>query len=194
MTIGARFGFTVAFLCLGSVLGQGGLRVENTNLVDGNDQAHRRAITYSDRSTIPPDPDSLPADEETLKELAAKFGRWHFWDGEEENRPEDKDMCEDYPSCDIDGDEFDDEQWQADAVYVNHILNDADKLVSRSMEAIFQEYGHPKPETAEGLAERMKMFHWDKVDLSTADQPPPPFRGKAPKGNGGWTTKRSFDG
>jgi hypothetical protein len=89
---------------------------------------------------------------------------------------------------------FSAQQWQADAVYVNHILNDADQLVSRAMEAIFEEYGHPKPSTAEGLAERMKMFHWDKIDLSTATEPPEPFRGKVLRGNGGWTTKRSFEG
>ena len=77
---------------------------------------------------------------------------------------------------------------------MNHILNDADQLVGRSMEAIFQEYGHPKPATAEGLAERMKMFHWDKIDLSTETKPPESFRGKANRGNGGWTTRRSFDG
>ena len=108
MTIGTRFAFAVGFLCLGSTLGQGGLRVDSNTTAE-SDQARRRTITYSDRSTIPPDPDSLPADEDTLKELAAKFGRWHFWDGEEEGRPDDDDMCKGYPSCDIPGDDFDEE-------------------------------------------------------------------------------------
>ena len=55
-------------------------------------------------------------------------------------------------------------------------------------------YGHPKPDTATGLAERMKMFHWDKIDLATADDAPEPFKKKGNRGNGGWTTKRSFEG
>lgn len=56
-------------------------------------------------------------------------------------------------------------------------------------------YGHPKPDTAEGLAERMKMFHWERiVDLATAEGPPEAFKGKADRGIGGWTTKRSFEG
>lgn len=55
-------------------------------------------------------------------------------------------------------------------------------------------YGHPKPKSAEGLAERMKMFHWDKVDLAAGEGPPEEFSGKLTRSNGGWTTRRSFEG
>lgn len=190
----ARFGLAVAVLCLtaSGVAGEGGLRLNTKS--NNSTVARRRAATYSELSTIVPDPDCLPTSDEKKEELAAKYGRWHFWDGEEDDRDEQEDICVDYPSCDIPGDEFDEMQWQADAVYVNHILNDADQLVGRAMEAIFEEYGYPKPSTAEGLAERMKMFHWDKIDLSTTTEPPEQFRGKVPRGNGGWTTKRSFNG
>ena len=131
----------VAWLCLAaSIHAQGGLRPDT--------QSQRQAIEYSKRSTIVPDPDANPVDEEKAKEWSAKFGHWHFWDGEEADRPEDKDMCKDVPNCDVVGDDFADDAWQSDAVYVNHILNDADELVGRAMEAIFEEYGHPKPKTA----------------------------------------------
>ena len=41
----------------------------------------------------------------------------------------------------------------------------------------------------------MKMFHWSREDLSLdSAQPPEKFRKKGNRGNGGWTTKRSFDG
>jgi len=62
------------------------------------------------------------------------------------------------------------------------------------MEAIFVEYGHGKPLPPEGLAERMKMFHWSKEDLSTATGPPEKYKKRGSRGNGGWTTKRSFNG
>lgn len=58
----------------------------------------------------------------------------------------------------------------------------------------YDRYGHPKPDTATGLAERMKMFHWDKLDMSTATGKPDAFQKRGKRGNGGWTTKRSFDG
>jgi len=44
------------------------------------------------------------------------------------------------------------------------------------------------------MAERMKMFHWEKIDLATADGPPEAFQKRGSRGNGGWTTKRSFEG
>jgi hypothetical protein len=48
------------------------------------------------------------------------------------------------------------------------------------------------PET--GMAERMKMFHWSREDLSTINEPPEKYRKKGDRGNGGWTTTRSFKG
>lgn len=199
MTTGRlSFGAAIAFLFCGSAFGQGRFRTaaqeHARRLRLEEEQNHRNMIYYSERSTIVPDPDMDPVAEDVQKELATKYGRWHFWDGEEAERPDDADQCGEYPSCDIEGDNIDDTAWQADAVYVNHILNDADELVGRAMEAIFEEFGHPKPKSAEGLSARMKMFHWDKIDLSTAEGPPEEFSGKRRRGNGGWTTQRSFDG
>jgi hypothetical protein len=45
-----------------------------------------------------------------------------------------------------------------------------------------------------GMAERMKMFRWSREDLSTLDQPPEKYQKNGNRGNGGWTTKRSFSG
>lgn len=59
---------------------------------------------------------------------------------------------------------------------------------------IVPEYGKPKPKSAELLAERMKMFHWEKIDLSKEELPPATFTKRGTRGIGGWTTKRSFDG
>lgn len=155
----------------------------------------RKALLYSVLSEIPKDPEVEPVSEEVKEQLAAKYGRWHFWDGDQEDRPENKNLCDEFPPyCDIPGEDFPSESWQEDAVFVNHILNDADGLLSRAMESIFEEYGHPKPKTAEGLSERMQMFHWDKIDLSVEMHPPDGFKKGGKRGNGGWTTKRSFDG
>lgn len=40
----------------------------------------------------------------------------------------------------------------------------------------------------------MKMFHWDKIDLSTAEGPPEKHGRAGNRGNGGWTTRRSVEG
>jgi hypothetical protein len=152
-----------------------------------------KAKSYKELSTIIPDPEHVPVDEDTLKKLATEWGRWHFWDGDEDKRPK-GDYCGAFENRDIPGDEFPDESWQNDAVFVNHIVNDAEQLVSRAMEAIFVEYGHGKPLKAEELAERMKMFKWDKLDLKTQKSPPPKFTKRGDRGNGGWTTTRSVDG
>lgn len=122
-------------------------------------------------------------------ELAKKWEKWKFWDGEEDMRPK-VDYLSSYPNKDCPGDELPDDAWQADAVFVNHYLNDADKLISRAMEAIFAEYGHPREGLAPvQLAQRMQQFHWEKVDMKDADKPPPGSGSK-----GGWTTKRSEQG
>lgn len=142
---------------------------------------------------LEPDIDRGPIDDKTREDLIEKFGGWHFWDGDEEMRPK-EDYLEGYPHKDIPGEKFPDNSWQVDAVYVNHFINDADKLISRAKEAIFSEYGHGKPLPPEAMAERMKMFHWEKIDLATANGPPASFQKRGEREIGGWTTKRSFDG
>jgi hypothetical protein len=152
-----------------------------------------KRFSYKTLSAITPDPEHVPVDEETQKTLATEWGRWHFWDGDEDTRPS-GDYCGQYPNRDVPGDDFPDEAWQNDAVFVNHLINDAEQLVSRAMEAIFVEYGHGKPLKAEELAERMKMFNWDKVDLATRTSAPIKYSKRGDRGNGGWTTARSLDG
>ena len=113
------------------------------------DSEEKNAFKYSKYATILPLVDHPLPSEEEKEALADKFGKWHFWDGEEDERPL-EDYTSIYPNRDMPGDEFSDYAWQADAVYVNHILNDADQLISRTMEAIFIEYGHGKPLPPEG--------------------------------------------
>lgn len=45
-----------------------------------------------------------------------------------------------------------------------------------------------------GLAARMKMFHWSREDLSLAGGSPAKYGKRGDRGDGGWTTKRSFNG
>jgi hypothetical protein len=148
---------------------------------------------YSKYATILPLIDHPLPDDAKKAALAETWGSWHFWDGEEDMRPS-NDYLAKYPHRDIPGDEFPEDAWQTDAVFVNHYLNDADLLLSRTMEAIFSEYGHGKPLSPQGMADRMKMFHWSKEDLSTAKGPPEKYSKRGDHGNGGWTTARSFDG
>jgi hypothetical protein len=133
------------------------------------------------------------SDEKQRGAESEKWGSWHFWDGDVGMRPK-EDYVGMYPNRDVPGDKFPDTSWQVDAVFVNHYLNDADKLIQRAMEAIFTEYGHGKPLPPEKMAERHKMFHWEKLDFAKSQDPPEQFTKKGSRDIGGWTTKRSFDG
>jgi hypothetical protein len=148
---------------------------------------------YSNFAKVKPLVDHPLPDDEKKTELAEKYGVWKFWDGEEEDRPGNDYMAE-YPNRDMPGDEMPDEIWQVDAVFVNHYLDAADTLISRSMEALYIEMGHPKPADTDDMIARMKLLHWSKVDLATADGPPPKYSRRGDRGDGGWTTERSFDG
>lgn len=177
--------------------------VEDTDLLDVSEPANDAASNAGrdDQNgrrmpaipTIALDRNQLPISQEKKNEEVEKWGQWHFWDGDEDIRPK-EDYCANYPHRDIPGDDFPDDAWQVDAVYVNHYLNDADKLISRAMEAIFTEYGKGKPLPPEKLAERLEMFHWEKLDLKEQDKPPPMFSRRGSREIGGWTTKRSFNG
>ena len=168
--------------------------VETTSTTENKPDNNNDAYLYSKVATILPLIDHPLPNEEEKAALDEKFGRWHFWDGDEDMRPM-EDYISKFPNGDVPGEDFPDDVWQADAVFVNHILNDADNLIARAMEAIFIEYGHGKPLEPEGMAERMKMFHWSREDLSVLNaKPPEKYAKRGDRGNGGWTTKRSFDG
>ena len=149
---------------------------------------------YSKMATIVPDP-LLWKPEEQQEKLEQEFQKWHFWDGEEDIRPGATDYCAEYPHRDVPGDFFPEDAWQGDAVFVNHILNDADQLVSRAMEAIFTEYGRGHPIQPEDYSKRAEMFQQEKIDLTTATGPPEDYQPKIGKRlHGGWTTDRSQKG
>ena len=137
---------------------------------------------------------SLP-DDATATQLAEHWDKWRFWDGDEDERPKD-DFLAQYPNFDCPGDDFPEGAWQADAVFVNHYLDAADKLVSRAIEAIFSEYGHSREGLPpEALSARNAQFHWETCDMASATSPPDPFATKRQaKDTGGWTTKRSERG
>jgi hypothetical protein len=149
---------------------------------------------YSKYATFKPLMDPPLPSEENSQKLVEKWGKWSFWDGDEGMRPT-KDYLSAYPNKDCPGESFPDDSWQVDAVFVNHYLNDADKLISRAMDAIFAEYGHPREGLEpEQLAERMKQFHWEKIDMANTTGPSPQYQKRGDRGNGGWTTKRSEKG
>ncbi len=120
---------------------------ESTGSIDSDSE--NAAFLYSKYATVLPLIDHPFPNDEIRDEYNEKYGRWKFWDGDEEERPM-EDYTAEYPNRDMPGEDFPDDAWQADAVYVNHILNDADKLIGRTMEAIFVEYGHGKPLPPEG--------------------------------------------
>ncbi|GKY96425.1 hypothetical protein MPSEU_000602000 [Mayamaea pseudoterrestris] len=167
----------------------------NGNSLINRKMNHSTELLYSNYATIVPDPYVSQPSDEKLQTLQEKWSKWKFWDGDEEMRPK-GDYCAAFTNRDIPGDAFPDNAWQADAVFVNHYLDAAEQLISRAKEAIFTEYGHGKPLPPEGLAERLKMFHWDKPDGSLTEHGYPfdKTKGTGDPTQGGWTTKRSFQG
>ncbi len=131
-------------------------------------------------------------DEEAKKEaMIEKWGKWHFWDGDPDSRPTEDYMAE-FPNRDCPFEEFPYTAWQADAVYVNHMLDSAGELVNRAKEAIYTEYGWGPLDsiTVEQRIERRKMFHLELIDLEDPEVSQP----KESLQQGGWTTRKSFEG
>jgi len=65
--------------------------------------------------------------------------------------------------------------------YIQHL----EQVVERAMSAIRDEYGQ---------SNATKMFDWDMVDLPTATEAPENFQKRGDRGNGGWTTQKSWKG
>jgi len=129
--------------------------------------------------------------EEEKDAMIEKWGKWHFWDGEPETRPT-EDYMAPFPNRDCPYDEFPETAWQADAVYVNHMLDSAGELVARAKEAIYTEYGYgPRDELDhDQLKTRMDMFKLSLIDLDDDSAVPT----STSLTQGGWTTKRSLKG
>jgi hypothetical protein len=150
--------------------------------------------------------------------LKSLYGSYTFYDGSAEDRPTVPYMTAENANntyLDLPEDKFPMESWQADAVYANHFLDAAEKLVKRGQQAIFATYhglglSDVRVTTDEGGGERVdyvredaeqrssrrsKMFHMEEIDLvavTSADL----LRSAAPswERKGGWTTERSFNG
>ena len=121
------------------------------------------------------------------------WGHWKFYDGGADDRPN-NDYCGEADPIyrDIKGDDFPEKSWQLDAVYVNHFLDEALKLVARTREAIYTEYaaGEPLDETKKEM--RKKMFHTAILDCDA--EMSARERWKDVTGQGGWICQKSFDG
>ena len=163
----------------------------------------------------------LTSDQRTslLQEI---YGSWTFFDGGAEDRPTEPYMTIENagnPYLDLPEDKFPLESWQADAVYANHFLDAAEKLVKRGQQAIFSTYHgyglsdvhvttimngeEEEEEKVDYTLEeqdarsslRRTMFHIEEIDLDTVTSTSE-LQSAAPswEEKGGWTTQRSFDG
>eukprot|EP00977_Amphora_coffeiformis_P003341 scaffold620_cov169-Amphora_coffeaeformis.AAC.11 len=155
---------------------------------DDAPDADGNAWVYSQYATIVPDPEFQPPDQAVTEALEEEWGAWHFWDGTEDMRPAVGDYCAAYPFRDVPAEDFDDDSWQADAVFVNHILDSGTELVQRAQDAIYAEYGFARNLPLQQKFERNKMFKWEKVDTTKHDVNPTPES----LNQGGWTTSRSI--
>jgi hypothetical protein len=158
--------------------------------------------------------------------LKSLYGSYNFYDGSAEDRPTTNYMTEENagnPYLDLAESKFPLESWQADAVYANHFLDAAEKLVKRGMEAIFATYHglglsdvrvvtnddddedggggggerveYVRDDPDQRSSRRSSMFHVAEVDLDVVASLDE-LRSAAPswENKGGWTTERSLDG
>jgi len=110
--------------------------------------------------------------------VVKKFGSWQFYDGYTGTRPE-PDYSK-YPNRDTT--EFPRDAWQADAVYVNHFLDEGLKLVGRAKDAIYAGYGLLDPKTEEGKLRKNQIF---RIGIGTYNRQ---------QDHAGFVTRKSFDG
>eukprot|EP00581_Thalassiosira_minuscula_P017519 CAMPEP_0183713210 /NCGR_PEP_ID=MMETSP0737-20130205/8121_1 /TAXON_ID=385413 /ORGANISM="Thalassiosira miniscula, Strain CCMP1093" /LENGTH=931 /DNA_ID=CAMNT_0025941961 /DNA_START=65 /DNA_END=2857 /DNA_ORIENTATION=+ len=163
------------------------------------------------------DPMSHLSPDERNSLLKKVYGSWTFYDGGAEDRPKEPYMTVENagnPYLDLPEDKFPEESWQADAVYANHFLDAAEKLVRRGQQAIFSTYhgyglsdvevvkegdrervDYTPENPDERITKRLTMFHLQEVDLGTVTSKAE-LQAAAPdwQKTAGWTTKRSFDG
>lgn len=127
---------------------------------------------------------------------ASSWGFFDFEDPKEEWRGKVRPIpdFESVPHRDVKGSDFPDGAWQKDDEYMTEFLNEAKKLVNRTMEGIYAEYGvgvaggDLSKLTEEQLKQR-EMFAPIKILQNIDDDAEYNARG-----NGMWTTKDSLDG
>ena len=182
-----------------------------------NKKPFHNGINWKHNTKNKSDPLSNLTPEQRHSLLVDTFGFWGFYDGSAEDRPSEPYMTVESvgnPYLDLNEENFPEESWQVDAVYVNHFLDAATKLVRRGQLAIFAAYhGYGLTNIAveedsdsgkvtgdvmdadERLQQRLSMFHLEEIDLSTVTTSEY-LSLKEPewKNKGGWTTARSFDG
>ncbi|KAL7552045.1 hypothetical protein ACHAWF_015253 [Thalassiosira exigua] len=154
----------------------------------------RRKYKYKKFAEVKPLIDHPLFGEKIKERIIEECGKWGFFDGDEEKRST-NDYLAEYPNRDVPRDDMPDYAWQVDVVFVNHYhyLDAASKMISKAMEAIFIELGHPELKDINAKIARKKMVHWTKVNLSTADNTPPKYTKRGDRGDGGWITSRSHN-
>jgi hypothetical protein len=145
-------------------------------------------------------------DDDDARRRDALWDVWHeFQDNvhqEDQQRPT-HDYCGEYDPIhrDIPTTAFPQQAWQTDAAFMQHLLYQGQRLVTRAQEAILMEYGHgigSLPQLTHTGVElrRQHMFSWQKLS-SLVEVAPPPIgfeRGSGTRGTGGWTTTKSWQG
>eukprot|EP00816_Leptocylindrus_hargravesii_P013506 CAMPEP_0196824974 /NCGR_PEP_ID=MMETSP1362-20130617/92791_1 /TAXON_ID=163516 /ORGANISM="Leptocylindrus danicus, Strain CCMP1856" /LENGTH=911 /DNA_ID=CAMNT_0042205337 /DNA_START=109 /DNA_END=2844 /DNA_ORIENTATION=+ len=157
---------------------------------DNNSDSDNGADAHVPAPEPEPAPEPKPEPTSEVKDYG-DWGHWKFYDGAEETRPKNDYIKEADPVYgDIHAEDFPEDAWQADAVYVNHFLDEAFKLVNRTKEAIYAEYGAGAPLTPEQVERRKKMFHTAIIDCDKEVS----LDKKVITGHGGWVCEKSFDG
>ena len=129
-------------------------------------------------------------------QTASTWGFFDFEDPDEKWRGKVRPMpdFESVPHRDVKGSDFPDGAWQKDDEYMRQFLNEARKLVNRTMEGIYAEYGVGAPD---GDLSKLTEEQWIQrqmfAPLTVINDINDDVEWNS-KGKGMWTTKSSLDG
>ena len=91
-----------------------------------------------------------------MEDIRQTWGAWDFNDEHPEIRPIAN--LDQVPYRDMKNGDFPERAWQMDEKYVRDFIGEARKLVDRVREGIYSEYGRPKTDDEEEMAERELDF------------------------------------
>ena len=127
---------------------------------------------------------------------ASTWGFFDFEDPDEKWRGKVRPMpdFDSVPHRDVKGSDFPDGAWQKDDEYMKQFLAEARKLVNRTMEGIYAEYGVGVPDGDLSKLTEEQLVHREMLAPFTVIQDINDDAEWNSKGKGMWTTKASLDG
>eukprot|EP00814_Leptocylindrus_danicus_P000850 CAMPEP_0116031158 /NCGR_PEP_ID=MMETSP0321-20121206/17329_1 /TAXON_ID=163516 /ORGANISM="Leptocylindrus danicus var. danicus, Strain B650" /LENGTH=993 /DNA_ID=CAMNT_0003506193 /DNA_START=61 /DNA_END=3042 /DNA_ORIENTATION=+ len=125
---------------------------------------------------------------------ASYWGQWELTEHASFQSQKRESFCKNVQNCDVPNTAFPINSWQRDAKYVEQFLLEGLKLVNRTKEAIYAEYGAGYPLTEEIRQRREVMFRTGILNCTAAETSQDINKMAPAGGRGGWMCESSLDG